>query len=282
MLRLHCGRDAEATITAIPVPLAEASRFGIIEVDDEWRAVGFEEKPSQPKPMPGQPGLALASMGNYLFDPHALTEELISDAAAQTDHDFGRNILAKMIASRRVYVYDFRRNRIPGMLPGEDNTYWRDVGDIDAYFEANMDLKNPAPVFSLYNHDWPIRTSQHGSPPAKFVRDEHGRQGVAINSLINDGCLLIGGTVSDSILGRNVVVRPGAAVRDSILFDEVEVGRDAVVQRAILDKHVVVPDGERIGVDLGRDRTRYDVTASGIVVIPKLELTDRPAVSLDV
>jgi len=282
MVRLHCAKGAEATIAAIPVPLADAHHYGVIQVDEDWRAVGFQEKPETSSPVPGQPDWALASMGNYLFDPQALAEELIADASADSAHDFGRTILPNMLASRRVYVYDFRRNRIPGMLPGEDNTYWRDVGTIEAYYDANMDLKNPTPLFSFYNRDWPIRTSQHGSPPAKFVRDERGREGAAIDSLINDGCLIIGAHVSDSILGRNVILRPGAVVRDSILFDDVEVGRDAVVQRAILDKHVVIPEGDQVGTDLDRDRTRYDVSDTGIVVIPKHEQTTRPAASLDV
>lgn len=282
MVRLHCAKNAHATVAAVPVPLADASQYGIIQVDDDWRAVGFEEKPQRPAPIPGDPTRALASMGNYLFEPGALIQELVADAAADTDHDFGKTILPKMIHTHRVYVYDFRRNRIPGMRDDEDNTYWRDVGTIEAYYYANMDLKNPTPSFSLYNRQWPIRTSQHGAPPAKFVCDERGRPGMAHNSLVNDGCLIIGASVSNSVLGRNVIVRPGAAVRESILFDEVDIGRDAVVQHAIIDKFHTVPDGDRIGVALDFDRTRYTVTETGIVVVPKDETTIRPAASLDV
>jgi glucose-1-phosphate adenylyltransferase len=282
MVRFHAAKGADATIAAIAVPRSESARFGVLQVDADWRVVGFQEKPRDGAPIPGDPDHVLASMGNYLFEPQSMAEEVEADAAVpDSAHDFGQSILPKMIGTRRVYAYDFRRNRIPGMLPGEDNTYWRDVGTLDAYFEANMDLKNPTPIFSLYNREWPIRTSQRGSPPAKFVRDEYGRDGVATNSLVNDGCLIIGAQVSDSVLGRNVIVRPSAAVRESILFDDVEIGRGAVVQRAIIDKNAVIPDGDQVGVDLARDRTRYTVTESGLVVVPKFERSTRPIASLE-
>ncbi|HYQ81930.1 MAG TPA: glucose-1-phosphate adenylyltransferase [Anaeromyxobacteraceae bacterium] len=272
MLAFHQERKADLTVAAIPIPAAEAHEYGIIEVDGEGRMVGFVEKPKEsPKTMPGDPTRCLASMGNYLFNTEALVQEIVRDAGdPQSAHDFGKSIVTGMYARRPVFVYDFAQNRVPGQSEKERG-YWRDVGSLDAYFQSNMDLVAVDPVFSLYNSEWPIYTIQHNHPPVKFVfaNERENRVGKATDSLVSEGCIVSGGHVHHSILSPRVRINSYSAVEDSILFEDVNVGRHCRIRRAIIDKHVDVPPGTQIGYDLEEDRRRFHVTESGIVVIPK-------------
>jgi glucose-1-phosphate adenylyltransferase len=272
MLDFHTGRKADLTVAAIPVPIAEADQFGIIEVDTEGKMIGFVEKPkANPKTMPGDPTRCLASMGNYIFTTDALFREIVKDAGDQgSAHDFGKSIVTSMYKTRPVYVYDFMKNDVPGQ--GEkERGYWRDVGSIDAYFQCNMDLVDVDPIFSLYNDRWPIYTSRYNYPPAKFVfaNETEGRVGKATDSLISEGCIISGGQVHHSILSPKVRVNSFSKVDDCIIFENVTVGRHCRVRRAIIDKHVELPQGTVIGYDEEADRRRFHVTEKGIVVIPK-------------
>jgi len=267
MIEFHEQKRAQITVAAIPVPKEEALEFGVIECAADGRITGFHEKVANPPTMPGNPDMCLASMGNYIFSTGLLLKELYADAADETSsHDFGRNILPSLIGKADMFAYDFNTNRIPGDPPNSV-AYWRDVGTIDAYYDANMDLRSVAPSLNLYNREWKLRTAGFEDPPAKFVFDEEGRRGTALDSIVSGGAILSGGTVKGSILGRGVRVHTGAQVEDSILFDNVDIGRHAKVRRAILDKNVRVPEGASIGYDLEEDSKRYYVTESGIVVV---------------
>lgn len=271
MLRFHRDRGADCTVAAIPVPIAEGPKFGVIEVDASWRMVGFEEKPASPKPLPGDETKCLASMGNYVFTTAALAETIHRDAGRpDSTHDFGKSIVTGLYQAATVYVYDFATNRVPGQTDKERG-YWRDVGTIDSYFNGNMDLVAIDPVFNLYNERWPIYTMHHNAPPAKFVFDDPGstRVGHATDSLVCEGCIISGGYVKHSILSPWIRVNSYSVVEDSILFEGVRIGRRAKVRRAIIDKDVEVPPGTAIGFDPEQDRKRFVVTDSGIVVIPK-------------
>ncbi|GEJ58676.1 glucose-1-phosphate adenylyltransferase [Anaeromyxobacter diazotrophicus] len=272
MLDYHRDNRADLTVAAIPIPVEEAHEFGIIEVDGEGRMVGFVEKPKQdPKTMPGDPTRCLASMGNYLFTTDVLVQEIVRDAGdPQSAHDFGKSIVAGMYARKRVFVYDFAKNVVPGQSERERG-YWRDVGSLDAYYQANMDLVDVDPIFSLYNDQWPIFTIQYNYPPAKFVfaNEREGRVGRATDSLVSEGCIISGGTVHGSILSPKVRVNSYASVEGSILFENVTIGRHCRIRKAIIDKHVEIPPGTSIGYDLEADRRRFHVTETGIVVIPK-------------
>ncbi len=272
MLDFHQDRKADLTVAAIPVPAAEASDFGIIEVDAEGRMIGFVEKPKgPPRTMPGDPTRCLASMGNYLFTTDALVQEIVRDAGdAQSAHDFGKSIITGMFPRRRVFVYDFTRNDVPGQTERERG-YWRDVGNLDAYYQCNMDLVDVDPVFSLYNDRWPIFTIQHNYPPAKFVfnNEQEHRVGRAVDSLVSEGCIISGGSVTSCILGPKVRVNSYASVEGSILFENVNIGRHSRIRHCIIDKHVDIPPGTSIGFDVDEDKRRFHVTQSGIVVIPK-------------
>jgi glucose-1-phosphate adenylyltransferase len=272
MFDFHLQRRAELTVAAIPIPIAEASEFGIIEVDAEGRMIGFTEKPkSDPKTMPGDPTRCLASMGNYLFTTDALVQEIVRDAGDQASaHDFGKSIVSSMYERKRVFVYDFAKNVVPGQ--GEkERGYWRDVGSLEAYFQSNMDLVDVDPIFSLYNDRWPIYTTRHNQPPVKFVfnNTRENRVGRATDSLISEGCIISGGHVHHSILSPKVRVNSYAHVEESIVFDNVNIGRHCKIRRAIIDKHVDLPPHTTIGYDLEKDRQQFHVTESGIVVIPK-------------
>lgn len=272
MLDYHVQKRAELTVAAIPIPVSEAGEFGIIEVDTEGRMIGFEEKPkSNPKTVPGDPTRCLASMGNYLFTTDALVQEIVRDAGdPNSAHDFGKSIVSSMHQRKRVYVYDFATNVVPGQ--GEkERGYWRDVGSLEAYFQANMDLVEVNPVFSLYNDQWPIYTIAYNYPPAKFVfnNEKEGRVGRATDSLVSEGCIISGGLVHHSILSPKVRVNSYASVEESILFENVNIGRHCKIRRAIVDKHVDIPAGTTIGYDLEKDRRQFHVTEGGIVVIPK-------------
>lgn len=272
MINQHREKDAEITVAALPVKAEEATEFGVMEVDRDWRIVGFEEKPRAPKTIPGEPDLALASMGNYLFDTEVLVQALTADAAdPSSSHDFGRDLLPALMKQRRVYAYDFRKNSIPLPSKGEEASYWRDVGTIEAYYEANMDLRSIDPLFNLYNRSWPLRTVAYGDPPAKFVFDEDGRRGVAINSIVGEGTIISGSWIRGSVIGRNVRIHSFNSIEDSIILDWVEIGRGCKIRRAIIDKSNVIPSGTEIGYDLERDRERFFVSDGGIVVLARAQ-----------
>ena len=262
----HLAKNAMGTIAAIEVDRDKASSFGVIEVDEESRIIGFEEKPENPKPMPWNPNQSLVSMGVYLFNTQDILSELKSDALRTTAHDFGRNIIPHMIATKRLFAYNFKDEN------KKEAKYWRDVGAIDGYWEANMDLASVDPLFNLYDSKWPIRTYQPQYPPAKFVfAQEHqgGRLGIALDSVVCDGCIVSGGRVQNSVLSPNVRGNSWADVRESALMENVEVGRYCRIRKAIIDKDVSVPEGAVIGYDIEADRKRFHVSSNGIVVIPK-------------
>jgi glucose-1-phosphate adenylyltransferase len=271
MLDHHIEREAGLTVAAVPVPIEEASLFGIIEVDREWRMVGFEEKPEKPKEIPNRPGWALASMGNYIFNNDELVREIKNDAEnTASAHDFGRNIITSMFERCPVYVYDFSSNIVPGSTE-HDKGYWKDVGDIDTYWKAHMEMVAVTPVFNLYNYQWPIRTGFKPLPPAKFVfaNEKQRRVGIATDSMVSEGCIISGGHINRSVLGPNVRINSFSYVTDCVLLEGVEVGRYAQIRNTIIDKHSYIGAGVRIGYDLEEDRKRFTVTPSGIVVIPR-------------
>jgi glucose-1-phosphate adenylyltransferase len=275
MIQFHLEHKAAVTVATLPVPVNESRHFGIVDIDSGMRITAFREKPERADSMPGAPGRCLASMGNYLFDPQGLRAALIEDAARpDSHHDFGQDLIPGLIDRVPVYAYNFMTNRIHG--DSEQNlSYWRDVGTLDAYYEANMDLRDARPHLNLYNPNWPLRTAYYDQPPAKFVFAENGRRGQALHSVISEGSIISGGMVRNSVLGRSVFVHSYSEVDDSILMDYVEVGRHARVRRAIVDKNVYIPEGDEIGYDLERDRRRFFITDSGIVVIPKAAKRER-------
>ena len=267
MVEFHQHKSAQVTVAAIPVEKQLASEFGVIETRNEGRIVRFHEKKADAPTIPGNSERVYASMGNYIFSTRTLLRELQDDAANEASaHDFGRDILPSLVARSEVYAYNFQSNRIPGEKPGAV-AYWRDVGSIDAYYEANMDLRSVSPALNLYNREWPLRTTGFPDPPAKFTFDDENRRGQAIDSIIAGGSILSGGIVRNSVIGRHVRVHAGALVEDSIILDNCDIGRRAKVRRAILDKNVRVPEGGEIGYDPERDRRDHHVTESGIVVV---------------
>ncbi len=262
MLRAHADAGADVTLATIEVPLEEGRRFGIVEVDAHSKVIGFREKPAMPPSMPGQPHLALASMGIYVFNMDVLKRALDLDAAdPDSHHDFGKDILPALIASGNVFAYAFYDENKKGAK------YWRDIGTLDAYYEANMDLCRVNPEFNLYDPAWPMRTHQPQAPPAKFVFADEGRMGAALDSVISPGCIVSGSRVQGSILCPNVRVHSFASVENSILMPGVQVGRHARIRNAIIDRDVLVPRGAVIGYDEAADRARHTVTERGIVVV---------------
>ena len=267
MIEFHERKRAQATIAAIPMPRELASEFGVLETAPDGRILRFHEKNPDAPSMPGNPNMVYASMGNYIFSTGPLLKYIYEDARIEdSSHDFGRDILPKWVQSGEVYAYDFGTNRIPGD-PVDSQVYWRDVGTIDAYYDATMDMRAVAPVLNLYNRQWPLRTAGYDDPPAKFTFDDEGRRGAAIDSIVSSGSILSGGMVRNSVLGRGVRVHTGALVEDSIVFDNCNIGRRSKVRRAILDKNVVLPEETVIGYDLDSDLKRYHVTDSGITVV---------------
>lgn len=267
MIEFHERKRADVTVAAIPAPRRHAREFGVIEAAPDGRILAFHEKRADAPHIPGDPERVFASMGNYIFSTRILLQELYQDAAnEQSTHDFGRDILPSLIGRASVYAYDFQTNVIPGEPAGKA-PYWRDVGTIDAYYEANMDIRSVEPELNLYNRQWPLITAGYSDPPAKTVFDEEGRRGQAINSVVSGGTILSGGTVRDSVIGRYVHVHSGALVESSIIFDGCDIGRRARIRKAILDKNTRVPEGASIGYDLEHDRKHHHVTESGIVVV---------------
>ncbi len=278
MIRYHTEREADVTVAVVPRPIDKCRGLGIAVVDDYWRIVGFEEKPEKPTPLPDNPTTALVSMGNYIFNREVLLEEVSADAEdPDSEHDFGGDILPKIVGTRAVFAYDFRQNRVPGMSAGEDNSYWRDVGTLDAYWEANMDLRTATPVFNLYNTQWPVRTADFWNPPAKFVHEAGDRIGRAINSLVTDGCIISGGTVRGSILGRHVFVHSYAEVTDCVILDGVDIRGGCKLRRVIVDGNVRIPPGTIIGYDTQEDRKRFRVSQGGVVVVTGENFAEQPA-----
>lgn len=272
MISFHQDVRADATVAAIPVPREEAREFGILEVSDAGRIVAFHEKVDNPPPMPGDPGRCLASMGNYVFQSDILQRELQEDENLEDSrHDFGHDILPRLVMKGAgVFAYDFATNNVPGE-EGHNLGYWKDIGTIDAYWQAQMDLIEIHPQFNLYNFRWPLRTGVTHDPPAKFVfRDEaQARVGIATDSMVSHGCIISGGRIHRSVLGVGCRVNSFSEVEESILFERVRVGRHAKIRRAIIDKDVEIPSGTVIGFDREADRQRFFVTESGTVVIPK-------------
>jgi glucose-1-phosphate adenylyltransferase len=270
MLRSHIEREADITIGCIPVPRADGTRFGIMDVDAQEHVRGFLEKPADPPAMPGEPGQCLASMGIYVFTARTLYEMLCQDATrSDSRHDFGTDIIPPILASHKVFAHRFQ-DRNKAAVP-----YWRDVGTVDAYYQANMDLIAVEPVLNLYDQTWPIRTYQPQLPPPKFVHSAHDRRGEALMSMVCQGCIISGGLVRNSILSPNVRVHSYAVVEDSILFAGVDVGRHCHIRRAIVDKDARIPQNTTIGYDLEHDRQRgFTVTEQGVVVIAKAEVPE--------
>jgi len=268
MIDFHEDLNAACTVAAIPTDKKHAHEFGVIEADESNRIIGFHEKNPDAPTIPDKPNHVYASMGNYLFATRMLLKALRDDAADENStHDFGRDILPKLVAERHpIYAYDFQTNSIPGEPP-DRCAYWRDVGTIDAYWEASMDLRAIVPALNLYNRQWPLRTSSYPDPPAKFTFDEQNRRGEAVDSIVSGGCILSGGRVKGSILGRSVKVHTGAYVENSVIMDNCDIGRRARIRRAILDKNIRVPEDATIGYDPEQDRRLYHVTESGLVVV---------------
>ena len=264
MLRFHAEAGADLTVACVEVPLSKASQLGVMEVDGDNRIVGFEEKPAHPKPVPGGADCALASMGVYVFNTETLVRMLSADAKRDTAHDFGKNIIPELVKGGKVFAHNFREGNC------NPTVYWRDIGLLDTYWEANMDLVSLQPEFDLYDPAWPIRTHQEPYPPARVLtgRTPEG-ESTAANALVSGGCVVTDARVAHCVLSYGVQIEPGAEVSDSILMEGVVVGEGARLHRAIVDKDVAIPPGCRIGVDPGADASRFAVTPGGIVVVPK-------------
>ncbi|MGF1739859.1 glucose-1-phosphate adenylyltransferase [Vibrio profundum] len=265
-LEFHKQKKAALTVSALRVPLSEATQFGVIEVDHDGRMIGFEEKPESPKSIPGDPEHALVSMGNYVFEANSLFSELIEDADKEdSSHDFGKDIIPNMLPRGDVFVYDFSTNRITGE---KEEVYWRDVGSIDSYWQAHMDLLEKDAPFSLYNRKWPLHTYYPPLPPATFSDSENGRVQL-IDSLVCNGSYVRASRIEKSVLGFRSNIASCCDISESILLGDVKIGEDCVLRRVILDKDVEIAPGTKIGVHLEEDKQRYHVSDEGVVVIPK-------------
>jgi len=275
MVAEHIASGAAVTVAGIRQPLASADQFGVIEVGPDGKRISaFREKPKDAVGLADSPDEIYASMGNYVFTTKALCEAVTQDAKdPDSKHDMGGNIIPELVKRGEANVYDFRDNEVPGSTD-RDRGYWRDVGTLDSFYEAHMDLIAIHPVFNLYNFDWPIYTDYRPWPPAKFVHGWEGRVGRAVSSMVSPGVVISGSLVEHSVVSPNVRVHSYATVQESVLMEGVDVGRNAVVRRAIVDKNVRIPEGAQIGVDLERDRKRFTVSANGIVVIGKNQLVE--------
>ncbi len=266
MIEEHVARRADMTIGCVEVPLAEATQLGVMQVDEDWRIVGFQEKPAQPQCIPGQPDTALGSMGIYVFNASFLYEELIRDAAdPNSSHDFGKDIIPRLIASG--YRVSAHRLKDSCTQLAEGKPYWRDVGTIDAYWEANLELTRITPALDLYDQSWPIWTYQAQVPPAKFIFDSDGRRGGAVDSMVSGGCIISGSTVKRSLLFSSVRVHSYCSIEESVILPEVEIGRGAVLRRVVIDRGARIPAGLQAGIDPAEDRKRFHVTEKGITLI---------------
>jgi glucose-1-phosphate adenylyltransferase len=263
MVAFHRENDADVTVAARPVPVSEASSFGNLAVDVRGRVADFVEKPTTPRAMPGNPRQALVSMGNYLFSRRVLVEALLTDARQNTDHDFGKSIIPALVPRARVFAYDFQGNVVPGIKPYEEPGYWRDVGELDAYWRAHMDLLGETPAFDLDNRRWPIHAGRYDGPAARIIGGDFE------NAQIGEGSLVKRATIRNSILGRGVWVNEGAVIEDSIVMDFTSVGKGSHLRRAIVDRYNIIPAGLQLGLDPNADRERYRVDASGLVVVPR-------------
>jgi glucose-1-phosphate adenylyltransferase len=263
MVAFHREARAGVTIAARPVPVADATQFGVLAVDRTGRVTEWNEKPRQPKAMPGDPARALVSMGNYIFSRDLLVNALIDDARRSTEHDFGRSIIPELVPSGRVHAYDFTSNDVPGIKPYEEPGYWRDVGTIETYWMAHMDLLGESPRFDLDNREWPIRTGLHAGPAARFIGSD------VDNAQVAEGSLIKRATIRNSILGRSVWVNEGAVIEDCIVMDHTTVGKGARLRRAVVDRFNIVPADAEIGYDPAADARHYHVDPSGLVVVPR-------------
>jgi glucose-1-phosphate adenylyltransferase len=269
MLDQHLETGAGVTIAGIPIAIEEASSYGIIDAGSDMKIRRFHEKPEVPPPMPDDPTRAFASMGNYIFDTSVLTDIVREDSEdGESRHDVGGNIIPRLTELGVAFVYDFAKNLVPGQTQRERG-YWRDVGTLDSYYDASMDLVAVNPIFDLYNEEWPILTLDFPLPPAKFVHDVHDRRGYALNSLVANGTIISGASVRQSVVSPRVRVHSYASIDSSVLFDGVNVGRGAIVRNAIVDKNVQIPEGFRIGVDREADAARFTMSTNGVVVIGK-------------
>ena len=268
----HRSKGADLTVAAFPVPTSEASAFGVIDVDAEGRIIGFLEKPKDPPEMPGKPGMSLVSMGNYIFDTATLVPALLNDADdAGSSHDFGKDIIPRLLAEGRdVFIYDFADNRIPGD-PAGAVPYWRDVGTIDSYVQANMDLRSRVPMLNSYNRSWRLHTAQRDYPPARFVRSGPGGKAVEItDTLVCEGSIVQSATLTDSLVGYDCFVHDEALVSESVVLSGCDVGAGAVMHRVVADKNCKLAPGARVGLDAAADRERFPfVSEAGYVVLPK-------------
>lgn len=264
LIVFHKEREADVTVGGVMVPIEDASQFGVMNVDAEGRIIAFDEKPEEPAPMPGRDGVALVSMGIYVFEPEFLREALTSDAADPSSaHDFGRDIIPKAIRSKKVFAYAFQD------IETKAQSYWRDVGTVDAYYAANMELVHVSPELNLYDRRWPIWTYQAQVPAAKFVLDDAGRRGTAINSMVSGGCIISGATVRESLLSTDVVVDEHSSIVRSVVLPEVEIGRNCYVANAIVDEGARIPDGMVIGMNADDDRRRFYVSPNGVVLVTR-------------
>ncbi len=262
MLAAHAETEADMTIGCFEVPVDEARSFGVMQVDDQLRVTDFAEKPAEPSTIPGNPETSLASMGIYIFNTEFLYDALISDAAqSDSAHDFGKDIIPQAIRESRVYAYPFRDPKTGS------KRYWRDVGTVDAYWTANMELIGVTPELNLYNRDWPIWTYQEQLPPAKFVFDDDDRRGMAVDSMVSGGCIISGALVRHSLLFSNVEVHAYSSIKDSVVLPNVTIGKNCRIRKAIIDEQCLIEDGTEIGVDREADEKRFHVTANGVVLV---------------
>jgi glucose-1-phosphate adenylyltransferase len=273
MLAEHVATGADLSVACLEVPIQDATEFGVMEVDDQKRIVAFAEKPARPTPVPGQPGRALASMGIYVFNTAFMLGLLERDAAdPNSNHDFGRDVIPGVLGKAKVFAHHFADSCV-NMVGAQP--YWRDVGTLDAFWEANIDLTHVVPELNLYDESWPVLGRQPTRPPAKFVFDDAGRRGMAVDSLVSGGCIVSGAMVRRSILFHGVRLSDGSLVEDSVVLPDVVIGREVEVRRAIIDRGCVLPDGLTVGVDPAQDRKRFHVTSQGICLVTQDLLAGR-------